>query len=188
MSKDKVEKITLYVENNGRGKVTIVDSKISIQDFPAFTKEGKKAIGVYATPVDVMENGLKGFVGMVKVRHPHQLNILSAEEYEATRKKALSLAKAKAKEPEEPETTIIQDPTQDELMEKEFYDAAMTGEGKEIDDYMSAYPEGKYNNDVIERSVFLTAKANNTKKSLNDYLKKYPQGKYVQEVNTLLAS
>lgn len=182
MSGKKIEKVTRYVENKGRGKVVIVDSAISVQDFPSKTAEGKQAIGIYATPVEVVKGKLKGFEGMVKARHSHQLNILSVEEYEKKVAELKEAAKAPPSETEETESPPS-GPT-----EKDIFDAAMSGGDDEIMAYMEAYPEGQYTNDVIERSTFLTAKVNNTKKAFTDYMKKYPQGKYVNEVNQLLGT
>ncbi len=174
------EKIAVYVENMGRGNASLSDSLITVRDFPN-RKDGAQAIGIFATKTEMPETHLKAFKEVLEVLYPKQLNVLSSEEYEAAKKKALAPTKTE-------ETTEPPQPTQDELMEKTFYDAAMEGSTKEINDYISNYPNGKYKSDVIERSVFLVATTDPTAKKLKVYLTKYPEGQYVTVVNNILAS
>lgn len=166
---EKIKKIAVYVENMGLGKASIADSFVSVTDFPN-KKEGKQAVGVMATKTEMPESHLKAFTGMLEAHYPHQLNILSKEEYEAKKKSGFA---------EESQKTA-------ESQEKELYDAAMNGGDSEVGAYMDAYQNGARTDEVHERSVFLDAKTNDTKKSYKEYLEYFPAGQYVDEVTNLL--
>ena len=183
---DKIKKITVWIENKGRGKVSFADSFISVQNFPATNEEGKKAIGVNAIKVEMPEDHVKAFEGMIKVRYPFQLNVLSAEEYKSIKDGKTESPSAVKPNNDELVEKQLYDAANDELVEKQLYDAAMVGGDNAIMAYFEAYPEGKYIVDIQERSAFLDAKSKNTKKSFNAYLKEYPQGRYISEVKQSL--
>ena len=178
MSEDKIEMITLYVENKGRGKALIVDSNISVQSFPSTNKEGKKSVGINAIKVEMPETNLEAFEGMVKVHYPHQLNILSAEEYE-------EIKVTPASDEDESKSTP---PNLDDEKEKLVYESAMSGGDEEILLYMNDYPEGQYFAEVEEWGDFLDAKETNDEKTYTAFLEKYPEGKYSADVKTLLGA
>ena len=191
MSKEKVEIITVYVENKGRGKASIADSAISVQEFPNKI-EGKQAVGVLAIKVEMPKGHLKAFDGLLKAHYPHQLNILSVEEYEAAKKAARETAKKAAKEvreaaekdnPEDQKEPV----NPDVEMEKQFYEAAMNGGDDEILAYLDAYPgvTGAHSAEVQDRSAYVDARAANTVESYEKYLKDYPNGIYTEEVKKL---
>ncbi len=227
MSKDK--KIRVYVENHGRGKAAILDSRISVNEYPS-KNDGKPAIGLNATPAEISESFLDTFEALAAKLYPNQLNVLTEEEFEALKggdeeeekededegqdddpgdqsekgdeepiaddSGKSEVEPTEEKPPVKPdydalesETGEKQDdagPSPEEKMENEFFRDAITGDEDQILAYMEHYPEGKYINQVEERSDFLDAKKKGTKKSLREFLKRYPQGQFAKEADSIL--
>ncbi|MCK5611240.1 hypothetical protein KAR91_55735 [Candidatus Pacearchaeota archaeon] len=171
---EKVEMITVYVENKGKGKMSIADSLLSVQEFPN-KKEGEQAVGIFATKTKLPKDHLKALVGVLDAHYPHQANVLSEKEYK-------DFKKGKAAPPKAQNTG----PSAEEQEEK-LYKAAMSGGDDEILAYLEAYQNGPHAGEVQERVVYLDAKAKNTKKAYSDFLKKYPKGPYSEEIKTILS-
>lgn len=176
---EKIKKIKVYVENKGRGKATIVDSNISVQDFPAKNSDGKKSVGIYAIEVEMPESNLKAFKGMAEVHYPHQLNVLSETKFKELRTKEVVEAEEKKRSSEK---------EVERLKEIQLYEAAMKGADTEVLAYLEKYPDMKdeHGDNVRERTVYLDVKTKNTKKAYDEFLNKHPKSKYSEEIKTLM--
>lgn len=176
------EKIAVYVENKGRGKVSIADSNITVQDFPAY-KEGIEAIGINATKTEMLESHLLAFQGMVDVHFSNQLNVLSEDEYKAKKNEEESGAEIESEsdfEEDGEEGTEEESNEGGEVVETE--ESKVTASTEEQQE--SEQPSEKIMSE--DEAAFLVAEKRGSKKALKKFIKDYPESQFVKEAQALI--